>query len=188
MKKLLIVCLSIIGFIFGNNLLINGDFEQDLSIGWSIDSLVGSPLDTIDRAVDFHPDADYEARVKKYDNAHAKLFQSVSIPTTNLDFSVFAKLFTIEYNPADIHWAVASIDISYLDSGANVLGLTRICNISPHCPWVSTDSCHLIIVTDTSNWNNYSFNIEDELANLPGVNPADVAAIEIALYDTTDGC
>jgi hypothetical protein len=169
-------------------LLTNGDFEQDLVAGWTQTIQGENYYDTLDRSVDFYPDPDYEVRVKKYDAAYAKLFQTVNIATTDLEFHASALLYAYEYNPATSYWAAAAVVLSYLDNENEVLGETRICHLSPHCPWVGSDNLHLIEIADPYNWYEYSFNINDELTNLPGVDPADIAKISVALYDTTDGC
>ena len=39
---------------------------------------------------------------------------------------------------------------------------------------------HVIQAVDTS-WNNYAFNINDELTNLPGITPTDIAKIQVSL-------
>ncbi len=180
--------LLIVGISSAAVLITNGDFEQELDIGW-MQTIQGElSLDTIDRATDYDPDPDYEVRVRKYDAAYAKVSQTVNIATTDLEFSVYTKLYAHEYTPAENYWATASVALSYLDNNNTVLGETRICYNSPHCPYTNSDVFHMIEVVDPNNWYDYSFNINDELTNLGGVNPSDIAKIEVALYDTTDGC
>ena len=169
-------------------LLTNGDFEQNLNVGW-MEVVQGQETgDTIDRNVSFHPDPDFEVRVKKYDAAYARLYQTVDIATTDLEFSVDAKLVAYEYTPGDIRWATASIVLEYRNDQDSALGQTRICYNSPHCPYTNTATFHMIEAIDTTNWHTYAFNVDDELVNLPGVYPPDIARIEVSLYDTTDGC
>lgn len=183
-----LVLLLFIGVGSAGVLMTNGTFEQALTVGWS--QAIGTPLssDTIDRQTYFDPDADYEARVKKYDATHAKLFQTVNIPTTDLEFSVSAKLFAYEYSPSAPYWAAAAVVLRYLDNNNNLLGETRIVHKSPHCPWTNTNTVHIITVTDPNNWYDYAFNINNELTNLSGVNPSDIKMIQVALLDTTNGC
>ncbi len=168
--------------------LTNGDFEQTLDNGWTDYISYPTSIDTIDRATGFHPDLDYEARVKKYDYAYARLSQTVDIWTTDLEFSVDAKLYAYEYNSAASYWATAAIVLAYRDVNGSLLGQTRICHNTPHCPYTNSSTFHIIPAPDPNNWYTYAFNINDELDSLPGVNPADVAKIEVALYDTTNGC
>ncbi|UCG93264.1 MAG: hypothetical protein JSV97_06090 [candidate division WOR-3 bacterium] len=178
----------IIGISNAGVLLTNGDFEQELDIGWTQRIQGSNSYDTLNRATGYDPDPDYEVKVRKYDAAYMKLYQTVNIPTTDLEFSVNANLYAYEYDPADTFWASASVTLFYLDNDNNVLGQTRICYNSPHCPYTNSDFFHMIEATSPNNWHNYSFNIDDELVELPGVNPADIAKIEVALYDTTNGC
>ncbi len=178
----------VIGISNAGPLLTNGDFEQDLSIGWTETSYYPTSLDTIDRATTFHPDPDYEVRVKKYDYAYQRLSQTVDIWTTDLEFSVDARLYAHEYTPTAPYWATAAIVLVYRDNNNTRLGETRICYNSPHVPYTNTSTFHMVVVTDGNNWYNYSFNIDDELTNLSGVTPSDIAKIEVAFYDTTNGC
>jgi len=190
MKQCMIL-LAIVGVVSAQELITNGAFEQEWSIGWSGDSSYWYPIlgDTIDRAADFHPDPDYEVRVKKYDHDYAKVYQTVTVPLIDyLTFHVYAKFYAIEFNPLAPQWAAASIVLSYLNNNDSLLGETRICYKTPHCPWTNSPTFHMIEVTDTINWSDYSFNIDDELVNLPGINPSDIAKITVALFDTTDGC
>ena len=183
-----LVLLLFIGVGSAGVLMTNGTFEQALTVGWS--QAIGTPLssDTIDRQIYFDPDADYEARVKKYDATHAILYQTVNIPTTDLNFSVNAKLYAYEDNSTTSYWAAAAVILRYLDNSNNLLGETRIAYKSPHCPWTNSNTVHIITVTNPNNWSNYSFNIDSELSNLPLLNPRNIKKIQIALLDTTDGC
>lgn len=169
-------------------LLTNGDFEADLSTGWTAAFQGQLSTDTIDRAVSFNPDPDYETRVKKYDATSAKLYQTVYVPTTDLQFSADVSLYAYEYTPSEPYWAQASLVLYYIDGNDNILGQTRICHNSPHTPYTNSSTFHMILVAEPSNWYNYTFNLSDELPNLTGVNPTDIAKIQVALYDTTDGC
>ena len=183
------VCLALIlSTAHAGVLLTNGDFEQTLDTGWAQRIQGGSAQDTIDRQTYFDPDGDYEARVKKYDDAYAKLWQTVAVPTTDLEFSVYTKLYAYEFDMLGTNWISAAIVLAYLDADDNVLGQTRICRNSPHCPYTNTSSFHMIPHLDPNSWSTYSFNINDELANLPGITPSDIAKITVALFDTTNGC
>lgn len=164
-------------------LLINGDFELPLTNGWQ--QIEGGSYSTVDRATTYDPDPDYEACAKDQYGSYAKLWQTVDIPTNDLDFSVNAKLYAYDNNADTLCWAGAAIVISYLDATGSLLGDTRICRFTTPCPWTNSSICHLIIAPNT-NWNSYSFNIDAELSNLPGINPTDIRKIEVALYAKTD--
>lgn len=188
MYRYLVLLLAVMKLCFAVRLLTNGDFEQPLTVGWN--QHIGTPYiqDTIDRQTYFNPDSDYEARVKKYEATHAILFQTVNVPTTDIQFSVFAKLYARELDSASTNWSAATITLRYLDNDSNLLGETRIVYKSPHCPLTNSSTVHLIEVPDTNNWYNYTFVVADELNNLPGVNPSNIKKVQVALLDTTIGC
>ncbi|MEO0072442.1 MAG: hypothetical protein ABIK10_03225 [candidate division WOR-3 bacterium] len=188
MRKVVLLLGCSIWLLWAGRLLTNGDFEQPLNISWYSSIISATSYDTIDRQAYFHPDPDYEVRVKKYDAVCAKLYQTVPIPTTDLDFSVNAKLYAYEYNPSASYWAAAAVILRYLDSNNNLLGETRITYKTPHSPWINTSTIHLINAPDPNNWYQYSFNLNSELTNLPGVNPSAIRKIQVVLMDTTDGC
>jgi hypothetical protein len=189
MKKCIIFLLLLTSIIFAGRLMTNGDFEQPFSNSWV--SVIGTVTtsDTIDRALEFYPDLDYEARVKKYDATHAKLSQIVTIPTIHdLRFSAFAKLYAYEYNSSATYWAAAAIALRYLDINNNLLAETRIVHKSPHCSWSNTNTVHLITVTDPNNWYSYTLDLDTELVNFPELNIDNIKKIQVALLDTTNGC
>jgi hypothetical protein len=89
MHKYLVLFL-IIGISNAGVLLTNGDFEEPLATGWFQGSS-GSGFMTIVRETYYDPDPDYEVFVHKGDETGSiKLFQTVVIPTTDLEFSVNA--------------------------------------------------------------------------------------------------
>jgi hypothetical protein len=162
-----------------SNLLTNGNFEQPLTTGWLRDSNVTVNF-IIDRATHYDPDSDFEAQVYKWTGTgYAKLYQRVDIPSVQLAFSCNTKL--IATTTSSTCWAGTALVIGYLNAGNTRLGETMICARTPACPWQNTPTRHLRIAPDTL-WRNYAFNISDELTNLPGVNPSQIARIEIALY------
>ena len=180
-----LILLIIIGFCSAGHLLTNGNFEQPLNIGWSQTIGTQGTADTIDRMLDILNNV---ARVKKYDATHAILCQTVSVPTTDLEFSIAANLYAHEYNSTATYWAAAAVCLRYLDNNNVLLGETRITYKTPHCPWTQSNTLHIISEMFQNTWNNYSFNVNAELANLTGVNPIDVKKIQVAIIDTTNGC
>ncbi len=185
MYKYLILLLIIIGFCSAGHLLTNGNFEQELNIGWSQSIGTQGTADTVDRFMDI---LNYVARVKKYDATHAILYQTVDVPTTDLDFSINTKLYAYEYNSTATYWSAAAVCLRYLDENSNLLGETRIAQRSAHCPWTNSNTLHIINELFPGIWSTFSFNIDTELVFLPGINPSDVKKIQVALLDTTDGC
>ena len=180
--------LLLVAFGSASVLVTNGDFEQDLNVGWTQAGSGMYSTDTIDRQTNFDPDPDYEARVKKYDATYAKLYQTIDIPTTDLEFMIDVELYAHEFNSGEPYWATAAVVLYYLDDNDNVLGQTQICYNTPHCPYTNSNVFHIIEIPSANNWYDYSFNIDYELDNLSGIDAGEIAKIQIALYDTTDGC
>lgn len=163
-------------------LIDNGNFEQDLTVGWS--EAVSGTNTSILRGTSYDPDPDYEAYVYKgTGDGYAKLFQSTYIPTTDLDFSVSAKVDASSNSTTC--WAGAAFVITYMNVTGDVLGETMICRSTSASTWANSSTRHLIVVAD-ANWHDYAFNINSELANLPGISTADVARIEVSLYGFAD--
>jgi hypothetical protein len=168
--------------------VINGDFEQALTTGWT-QSAAGTNW-TITRGTNYHPDADYEAYCYKYGysttgSGHAILYQVVDIPSTAIEFSAAVRLYAWDNHTSA--WSGAALILTYMDASSAYLGETRICRRSVGCPWAGSATMHIIEASDTS-WHNYSFTLNDELANLSAVNPDDVAKIKVSLHDTTASC
>lgn len=177
------IIVAVASLVFAGDFMTNGDFEQPLSNGWQQAS--GGSSITIDRAVTYDPDADYEAQAYKgAGSGYARLYEIVSVPVTDMDFSANLKMYAYDNNADTLCWAAAALIVEYYNSSGTLLGDTRICMKTTPCPWTNSSTCHLIVVPD-SFWHSYSFNVDDELTNLPGINPANVARIGIALYDTT---
>jgi hypothetical protein len=186
-RKYLITVFVLASIAFANQLLTNGSFEDTLTNGWQ-QSMGGGDSASITRGPDYDPDPDYEVLVYSTagtSNSYAKLYQTVYVPTTDLEFSVNAKLYAYD-NDDSVSWAGAAVVISYLDTCDSLLGDTKICaqSSSLQHPWINTSTSHIIEAPD-SFWHDYSFNIDDELTNLPGVNPSDINKIQVALLDST---
>lgn len=177
MKRFLVL-IMLISISAASNYVSNGDFEQALTVGWT--QMMTGGGTTISRSTTYHPDPDYEVYLYKATgtSGYAQLWQVADIPTCNMDLCFSAKVYAWDnYSGA---WAAAGVMIAYLDNADNVLGETRICQWSYDCPWINTPECHIIQVTD-SLWHDYTFNIQDELANLPAVDPNEVAKIKVTL-------
>lgn len=184
MHRCLILVL-LIGICGATNYITNGDFEQEFTNGW-LQSIYGTAV-TITRGTGYDPDPDYEAYLYKGTgtSGHAMLYQTVDIPTIHIDFSVQLKCNAWDnYTGA---WAAAGVIVGYLDESNVFLGDTRICMYSPDCPWQNSATCHIIDVNDTQ-WHDYEFNINEELANLPGIDPLEVKKIKVTLIDSVIYC
>lgn len=177
MRRLLILVLMLsVGA--ATNYIENGDFEQPLSVGWT-QTAAGSGA-TIQRGINYHPDNDYEVYLYKATGTtgYARLSQTADIPTCNMDFSFSAKLYGWDnYSGA---WGGGAVVIGYLNNSNALLGETMVCYFSYDCPWTNAPDCHVIQVAD-SLWHDYSFNLLDELFNVPAVDPDEVAKIKVTL-------
>jgi hypothetical protein len=169
--------------VLADELLLNGAFEDSLN-GWSYTYSGGSSACNTGY---YDPDPDKEAYLYQYDASYGMLSQTVNSGNAWVNFSAQLALQAVETNPAVTYWAVGALAISYLSANDSVLGRTLIACTTAHSPLVSSSTLHLITVADTL-WHTYAFNLQTELANLPGVNPAQVRKLRIALFDTTNGC
>ncbi len=186
MKFLLPLCILLVFLLaqcLAVELITNGDFEQPLTTHW--EQITSGPNTIINRATHYDPDPDYEVYVYKgIGSGYARLYQTVNIPSTDLDFTVHAKSYVYASSSA---WAGAAVVISYLDELGFLLGETYICARTTYCPWTNNPTFHIIDISD-SLWHNYGFNINDELSHLSGVNPLDINQIQISLFDEIYHC
>ncbi len=183
-KKCLIFIPLAVSLVFGQELLINGNFEQELPVGWTYtDSGYGTHRAL--RGTEYQPDPDYEAWVYQYDNpGWTKLSQIVDVPGIALNLSFWAKF--NESGGSSTCWPAPSVRVRYYDINNAPLGETRY-YYSTYADWVSSPTLSLRRVTNP-NWTRYELNIADEIAaNLPGVNPDEVAKVEVALWAYTSG-
>lgn len=180
----LIVALSS-GFLFGQNLLTNGDFEQDLSNGWT-QTQGGGGYHTVMRGTAYHPDSDNEVYTQQYDGSgYTKLYQVVDVTTVDLELSFWAKYAL--GGGSSVCWPVSSVDVEYYNSGGMLLGDTRFYYHNAYCNWRQAGNRSLYDVADP-DWMLYTLNIRQEIDdNLPSINPSEVARIGVALYDYTSG-
>ncbi len=182
----LVVGLLVVTTVSGAELLTNGDFEQDISVGWTEQASGGEY--TIGRDIFHNADPDYEACVRKYLTGYATLTQTVSVPNTNLFFSAEARFSNECEDNVYNYFAASAIRLEYQDSSGVTLGETRIFSGTEYCDWASTSSLHLIEVAG-DEWLELSFLVEEEVRNIPDVNPDDVAQVTISLYAySTDYC
>ncbi len=164
-------------------LAVNGGFEEPLASGWRQETQ-GSAW-TIDRATTYDPDPDYEASVRQNTGSgSARLCQDVVLPSTDVEFSVRAR---IQATATATAWAGAAVVLSYLDQLGSPLGETYICVKTLYCPWTDTPTTHLIFAP-VNTWHDCAFNLADELANLPGVSPAAIHSVQVSLLVRAADC
>lgn len=163
-------------------LTVNGDIELPLAVGWEVDA-AGEGL-SIMRGNNYDHDPDVEVNMV-CDEGYGEAFiqQLVILPETNVHFSV--ELSTMAEDGATA-WCVAGLMITYRDGGTAPVGRTFLGSRSPNCIWESDGDFHLIDTTE--DWNTWSFWLNDELENLPAVDPARVHSIELKLYIFADNC
>ena len=162
----------------------NGGFEDDQTIGW-VEETVGSSA-TIDRSVGYDPDPDFEIRVEKLTgNGHARLDQTVAVPSADAVFSA-AVMIDVEASAKGGPWAAAGIALDYENYLGDALGTTMILRKTVDCPWIDSGKLHLIVVPDAA-WNTVGFNLADELANLTDVDLHAVHQIRISLFGQVGG-
>ena len=183
--RLLLVLPLLLGIALGQNLLTNGDFEQDMSVGWTA-TQGGAGSHVVERYMGQHPDPDYEVLVQQVSGSGwTKCHQIVDITDVDVEVSFWAQFYI--GGGWSTCWPVTAVFIEYLDENGLFLGDTRICHHNAYWNWVPTSTRHLITVTNP-DWTEYTYDIRQELDNnLPGVNVADVAKIGVALYDYTSG-
>jgi len=179
---LLFLMLVVPSYVLAIELVSNGGFENDLPPAWQVES-VGAATN-FSRSTGYDGDPDYEVLVEKgAGNGLAKLSQTIVIPATDVDFSVNAQ---VQVSATEGPWAAAGVAVNYEDHFGNVLGTTMILRTTSACPWVDSDTFHMILAPDES-WNSYGFNLGSELANLAGVDPLAIRQVRISLFGEVGG-
>lgn len=160
-------------------LVANGAFEQGLEPAWTIET-AGVAAFTV-RATTLQPDPDFEVLVQKDSgNGHAKIYQTVVVPSVDLDVSVTAR-FQAAADYGETHpWAAAAMLIYYEDQFGSLQGTTCIGRLTGYCPWTDTETFHIIPVT-IEGWTTYTFHVEDELQNFPGAVLDQITRIRVVL-------
>jgi hypothetical protein len=177
----LLVCSVLL---FAGEYVVNGEFEEPLTTGWT-QKTQGSNY-TITRGTGYDPDPDYEAYVYKgTPDGYAELYQIFGIFTTDMEFSANLKLYAYDTGASD--WAGAALILTYLDGDEWPLGATYIAMQSSTPQWTNSNTKH-VYSAPNANWNYYAFNIDNEFAYLPGINKDDVEKIKVSLYSHVHYC
>jgi uncharacterized protein (DUF779 family) len=169
------------------NLLVNGDFEQTIDVGWDTTAANLAGGDTFTYADTLgQPSPGYAVAVRKYLASNASMHQTVDIAGVNLTLTFDGCLET--GGGSSTCWPVASFVVRYLDSIGVSLGNTKIYLHDQYCDWASSDTQSLIDITTPGVWTPYSLNIARELStHLPGIDPASVKKLTIDLYAYDNG-
>ncbi len=167
--------------------MVNGDFDEDLTIGWQkkVENYAGGY--EIKRVKEGE---EYYARVNKDLCGYAQLYQIVRISNLASSLSFQAK-FSANTNEGD-YAAAAAVVIEYLNHSQRRLGATYFYySTSNFGEWQNASTTHLY-KTSASGWQEFSLDIKNELGqNLPGINSDEVAYLKISIlaYCTQEeGC
>ena len=178
----LLACLAINVSASVYELVENGAYEQPLSVGWE-ENIVGSSM-YIQRLTTLDLDPDFEVRAYTNNGSgSASLSQKLCLPSLDTVFSANLRSSATDGNGA---WCAAGMMISYLDAFSAPLGRTFLGARGAACPWENDDTFHIIRVGGT--WETLNFVIVDELVDLPGVDPSQVAQLEVSLLVTASNC
>jgi hypothetical protein len=180
------VVLALAAVLTGAELLVNGDFESAISMGWT-QQVSGSDY-TLNRDVAFHGDPDYEAQAHKYLTGYAMLSQTVSVPNANLFFCADMKFANLCDDNTYGYFAASAIRIEYLNASGAIIGETRIFNGTTNCDWTDTGTLH-VISKSGDEWHRVGLLINEEVRNIPDLNIDDIARITVGIYAySTDYC
>lgn len=191
MQKILLVSAlfsMLAGPAAAGELLVNGDFEQPLDVGWSETTKVEVGTFSFERADTFgQPTPGYAAKAYKMLARYASIYQTVDVSDVDLNLTFDARLKI--GGGSSTCWPVASVWVRYADESGLELGNTRICLSSVYSTWTKSDTVSLLEIDDTTGaWHNYALDLKQELANhLSGINSNNVKKITIDLYAYDNG-
>ena len=178
--------LLIPAIVFSTELVINGDFEQPLDNGWKTNA--GCSIGNYDTT-----DTDMEARVNLYvdgwDDCNY-LKQKIDITGYSPEFITFSCNALLKSDNFDYSlYCGAAVIVSYQDKYGNRIADTKIVYIDTADEY-SQDTCwpndtlqNASFIQNTT-WNDYSFNIGDELVSIGLSNTDTIQYIEISILDT----
>ena len=178
--------LAVVGITTGN-LLINGDFEEPLNVGWeeNVRSAAGSHRfersDTLGQPVPGHA-----AKVFKQLAYHAALRQQVEVTDVNLTLTFDARMSLA--GGSSTCWPTGVFVVNYLDADGAELGATMFLLRDQYNDWRESDTLKLYEVEEPGVWTRYELDIARELAdNLPGVNSSAVRRLQVQLFSYVNG-
>ena len=163
-----------------NRHLINGDFSKPLSDGWTTqaEDIIG------EHSITATPESG--AVVRKEMCGNATLVQELALKTTELILSTRVRFSCRATNPD--YYATASLRVGYLDDDGKQLGETRIYSAAGTPPWKSSNTLHLVAITDTGKWRDYKLNMGQELRTyLTDVDPTKVKRLRLSLESFCSG-
>jgi uncharacterized protein (DUF779 family) len=186
-RTTVIIVLAALAGLASANLLVNGDFEQPIDVGWDTISANAAGGDTFTWSDTLgQPTPGYAVSVRKYLASYASMNQTVDVPSVNLALTFDAR-FEIGGGSSTC-WPVASFVVRYLDASGVSLGNSKIYLHDQYCTWAVSDTQSLIDITTPGVWTPYSLDIASELStHLPGIDPASVSKLTVDLHAYDNG-
>lgn len=166
-----------------NDEIINGDFEQELTIGWQKANKNYVGYNSIKL---LGVNKNNYAYVKKDMCGYAKLFQTIKIDNLNQNLSV--RLNLNAYANRQGYIATSAFIIGFLDEENNVLAETRIAYSTAGLSNTPTSYHHLV---NPKEWKNHTINLKEEIDRFSKIDPNQIMKLKIALYaygSNTQGC
>jgi len=169
------------------NLLVNGDFEQPINVGWDTVAANAAGGDTFTWSDTLgQPAPGYAVAVHKYLATYASMNQTVDVPDVNLTLTFDAR-FKIGGGSSTC-WPVASFVVRYRDVSGASLGNTKIYLHDQYCTWAGSDTQSLIDITTPGVWTPFGLDIASELSmHLPGIDPANVKKLTVDIHAYDNG-
>jgi uncharacterized protein (DUF779 family) len=187
MRTTVIIVLAALAGLASANLLLNGDFEQPMDVGWDTIAANAAGGDTFTWSDTLgQPTPGHAVAVRKYLASYASMNQTVDVPNVNLTLAFDAR-FQIGGGSSTC-WPVASFVVRYLDAAGASLGNSQIYLHDQYCTWAATDTQSLIDITTPGMWAPFSLDIASELStHLPGINPSSVSKLNVDLHAYDNG-
>jgi uncharacterized protein (DUF779 family) len=187
MKTTITLALAMLVGLASANLLVNGDFEQTMDVGWDTIAVNSAGGDTFTWSDTLgQPSPGHAVAVRKYLARYASMHQTIDIPDVYLTLSFDGRLRI--GGGSSTCWPVAAFVVRYLDSSEASLGNTKLYLHDQYCDWLQSDTQSLIEVTTPGIWTPFSIDIADELSkNLSGIDAANVKKLTIDLYAYDNG-
>ena len=186
MRSAFIFIVALVG-LASANLLVNGDFEQPIGVGWDTiaNCIAGGDTFTWSDTLG-QPSPGHAMCVHKYLAQYAAVRQTVDIPDVNFTLALDGRLSI--GGGSSTCWPVAAFVVRYLDAAGVSLGNTKMYLHDQYCDWAASDTQSLIDVTMPGVWTPFSLDIADELSmHLPGIAAATVKKLAVELYAYDNG-
>jgi uncharacterized protein (DUF779 family) len=186
-RTTVIIVLAALAGLASANLLVNGDFEQPIDVGWDTIAVNLIGCDTFRWSDSLgQPTPGYAAAAYKYLASYASMNQTVDVPGVNLTLTFDARF--VIGGGSESCWPVASFVVRYLDAAGTSLGNSKIYLHNQYCTWAGSDTQSLIDITTPGVWTPFTLNVASELStHLPGINPAGVNKLNIDMFAYDNG-